>query len=354
MSGKALSLVKSGAVTAQSPQAATDKLDQFVEDLLKAAPHSGTVDEILNHPQVKKHGLLGRLSASQQNLVTSVVSIMQDKVSADAKQNADALKQIILFEREALSNMSKSFAETAKSLYQLPLLTLSRNSTHEHAEMTESAAYGMEVNGGGNGVKTPSSLELFLTWGNLLAVTAVLLAVLVVKTSVSTANFETKYHLTQQQLEQLQQSHEKLQLEQQQLLSENKALAEKNAAISSRQNETDKQQTADKSRFEAELLQQKQELLTAQQTIAKQQTQLEQADALNASLKQNLNGEIGALQQELASLKGKESQRDEQNNMWKKLADERKEEIAKLQAELLGRQPQTNAEKDKSKFLGLF
>ncbi|HET8707737.1 MAG TPA: hypothetical protein VFM46_15650 [Pseudomonadales bacterium] len=345
MSGKSVSLIASSSALAQ-PKATADKLDQFVEQLLKSNTANGTVAEILNHPQVKKHGLLGRLSASQQNLVTSVVSLMQDKVSADAKQNADALKQIIVFEREALSAMSKSFAETAKSLYQLPLLTVSRKIDDSHT--ADSVAQGAA----GGGVKSPTALERFLTWGNLVAVSAVLLTVLVIKTSVSTANFETKYHLTEQQLTQLQQNYDKLQVEHQTLVSENKALAERYAALNSRQTEADKQETQNRNRYEADLQQQKQDLLAAQQTIARQQAQLEQANTLNASLKQNLNGEISALQQELAGLKGKESERDEQNNLWKKLAEERKEEIAKLQAELQGKQSATTA--DKSKFLGLF
>lgn len=355
MNNKHLSLIKQSASISSSSQPeinAKNKLDQFVDDLLKSdANANNTIAEILNNLQVRKHGILGRLSASQQSLVTSVVSIMQDRVSSDAKQNADALKQIIIYEREALAAMSKSFTATAKSLYRLPLIAAAKNeresstlhqNNYANAESVESLH-----SGSGGGIKTPARLEQFLTWGNFLALTAIVLAVLVVKTSVNTANFETKYHLTQANLDQLTQQYEKLQLAQQQVAAENKVLAEKNATLSSRQDETDKQTNADRARIESDLQE-------AKQTIAKQQTLITQAEHMNNSIRQNLNAEIGALQQELAGLKGKETQQDEQDNVWKKLAEERKEEITKLQTQLLERQAPVTEAQPKSKFMGLF
>lgn len=369
MSGKQLSVTRQHVSDQNTDQqdGPHDKLSQFVYDLLKSdGRDNGTVDDILSNPQVKKHGILGRLSSGQQSLVTSVVSIMQDRVAQDAKQNADALKQIIIYEREALSNMSRSFAATAKSLYQLPLLgqakTEKEANSFDHGEFDAASKKPVTPDSGGDSITPPSVWERFLTWGNLIAFTAILLAVLVVKTSVDTASFETQYRLTKENLDQLKVDYENLQLNQQQLTAENKSLAEENAAVKSRLEETQKQQLADNTRHEADLQQQKIALDEAKQTIAKQQATLAQTETSKTSAQTNLNEKISELQQKLAAFHGKESQQDQTYQMWKALAEERKVEISKLQTELLSRASlagEQNAQsagtdKTESKFLGFF
>ena len=367
MSGKNLSVKGRDLTPRPAPtHSARDKIDQFVISLLESdTSPGGTVDEILRHPQVKKHGLLGRLSNSQQNLVTSVVSIMQDQVSSDAKQNADALKKIIIAEREALKSMSSSFAATAKSLYKLPLLGQSKpepeRSTYE-ASSFQDAHQAETIYPATPPPPPPTFLERFLTWGNMLACTAIILAVLVVKTSVETANYETQYRLSQENLERLSADHETLQSTYDELMVENKLLGESTAALNVRLEELGKQQAADAARSDSHKAEQSLALQEAKDTIAKQEAIISQTKALNASLQLSLNKEISVLQQELAAYKGKEVQQDENYQIWKALAEERKNEITKLQTELMNvasKSVESTAKaaqesKSSGKFLGIF
>lgn len=371
MSGKNLSVkgreLTPRPATKHSAHSAKDRIDQFVIGLLESdTPPGGTVDEILRHPQVKKHGLLGRLSNSQQNLVTSVVSIMQDQVSSDAKQNADALKQIIIAEREALKSMSSSFAATAKSLYKLPLLGQSKaepeRSTYEASSFRDKDRAETIYPAAPPPPPPPTFFERFLTWGNMLAFTAIILAVLVVKTSVETANYETQYRLSQENLEKLNTDHEALQADYEALMVENKLMGESTAALNVRVEELGKQQAADAARSDASKAEQLLALQEAKETITKQEAIIAKTKALNASLQLSLNKEISVLQQELAAYKGKEVQQDENYQIWKALAEERKDEISKLQTELMNvatksmdsAAKDSQESKNSGKFLGIF
>lgn len=335
------------------------KLEHLVEKLTDPDEnHGNTIEDILKHPQVKKHGMLGRLSNSQQSLVTSVVSLMQDKVTSDAHKNAEALKQVIIHEREALRSMSNSFAATAKSLYKLPLLSGPR----PKAVFIEPKQYNSEnpvdvgVAAGdeqGPPSAPPNFVERYLNWGNLISISAVILAILVIKTSVETANFETQYRLTQESLEQLSASHEKLQQANLALQERNQTLGEANAALEVKLEEQTKQITAatDRNRQEREL--QTKSQVDAEQKIKEQATQLEQSKNQYAQMQLTLNKEIAALQQELAGVKGKEAQQDENYQIWKSLAEERKLEIEKLQSQVMELATEQRP-KEKSGFLGLF
>lgn len=311
-----------------------DDLDVLVDQLLRRreSEGGGTVDEVLRHPQVKKHGMLGRLSSGQQSLVTSVVSLMQDRVATDARKNADALKQIIIHEREALSHMSRSFADTAKHLYQLPLLGRARHDAPiEHDEIPRANV------GGGvppQTVSPPSVWERFLTWGNLLAGTAIVLAVLVVKTSVDTASYKTQYELTLKNLEQTQAERDELKTVQQQINAENKSLAEQKAALQTRVESQEKQQQIEQQRFASEQSALTRQLEDARQSIARQQTQFAQMESTKTVGQARSSEQISALQQQVANLKGQQSQQDESAQLWKKMAEERQQEISRLQAEL--------------------
>lgn len=360
MSDKQLAVRTSSSVSGHGRNISPhDDLDLLVDQLLQrsSSEGTGTVDEILRHPQVKKHGMLGRLSSGQQSLVTSVVSLMQDRVATDARKNTDALKQIIIHEREALSHMSRSFAETAKHLYQLPLLG---RAGHDHVTMDHGVPPPPPRNGQGASVSQPPSprlsmLERFLTWGNLLAGTAVVLAVLVVKTSVETASFETQYRLTQESLEQTRSELEKAHQVQQALVAENKTLAEQNASLNTRVEAQATQTQKDVQRLTADVQTQTRQLEDARQTIARQQRLLSENESSKTVGQVRLNEQISALQQQLAALKGKESQQGENTQMWKQLAEERKLEITKLQTELSVKnavKPGKSNEKDG--FLGLF
>lgn len=361
MSDKQLAVRSSSSATGHGRNISPhDDLDLLVDQLLQrnGQEGSGTVDDILRHPQVKKHGMLGRLSSGQQSLVTSVVSLMQDRVASDARKNTDALKQIIIHEREALSHMSRSFAETAKHLYQLPLLG---RAGRDYSTVDHGAPPSPPHNNSNAGISQPpmpprlSMLERFLTWGNLLAGTAVVLAVLVVKTSVETASYETQYRLTQESLEQTRAELEKAHQAQQTLVAENKTLAEQNASLNTRVEAQSTQMNKDVQRLTADLQAQARQLDEARQTITRQQRVLAEKESSKTVGQERLNEQISVLQQQLAALKGKESQQGENTQMWKQLAEERKQEIAKLQAELKSKTTvQSNKPIEKDGFLGLF
>lgn len=320
------------------------RLDQIAEHLLNSdEDHGNTIEDILKHPQVKKHGILGRLSGSQQSLVTSVVSLMQDKVTTDARNNAEALKQVIIQERETLKSMSHTFAATAKSLYKLPLLTVSRQKKEDIDASQFDKEEATTVYPDQDQPPTPPNIfERFFTWGNLLSLTAVLLAILVVKTSVETANFETQYRLTQANLDQLSDTYEQSQEKFLALQKENQQLGETVAGLQVRLEEQEKQIQASAERNVQDLNSQSQALNDAQQQLQQQAKQLEEARSQNA-----------VLQQQLASIQGKESQQDENHKLWKSLAEERKVEIDKLRSELLDLASAKKV-KDKPSFLGFF
>ena len=68
-------LVKSSRKETDDAESESRHVTALVEKILKPnKAATGTVDEVLNHAQVKKHGRFGWLSSSQQNLVTSVVT----------------------------------------------------------------------------------------------------------------------------------------------------------------------------------------------------------------------------------------------------------------------------------------
>lgn len=357
MSDKQLAVRQSLSVSTGGRSIAPhEDLDVIVDQLLRRNGHegTGTVDEILGHPQVKKHGMLGRLSSGQQSLVTSVVSLMQDRVATDARKNADALKQIIIHEREALSHMSRSFAETAKHLYQLPLITRAQRD-YEHGMHDAPPAH---THGGGVTQPPPPRApvwERFLTWGNLLAGTAVVLAVLVVKTSVETASYETQYRLTQENLEQTRIELEKTRLSNEQLVAQNHSLGEQNASLTAKLDALEKQSVADRQRLGADIKTQASQLVEARQTIARQQAQLSQSESSKTVGQSRLGQQIGSLQQQLAVLSTKEAQQAEQIQTYKQIAKDRENEIRKLQMELQARQAVTEESSEKqAKFLGLF
>ncbi|CBL45030.1 Hypothetical protein HDN1F_14470 [gamma proteobacterium HdN1] len=338
-----------------------DDLDVLVDQLLRrqANEGSGTVSEILAHPQIRKHGILGRLSASQQSLATSVVSLMQDKVATDARKNADALKQVIVHEREALRQMSHSFADTARHLYQLPLWRSAKS------ESVIDVVDGASMGGGGGsppaGVTArPSSSAAspwmrILTWGNLLAGTAIVLAVLVVKTSVDTASYETRYHLTQEHLTQVQGDFEQLQAKHQQLLAEHKTLAEQNAALAARSTANDEQQQGAQQRFESDRIAFQNQVDEAQRRVAQQQEQLAHLQAQLAASESGARQQIAGLRQELALLKGERGVQGDNVRAWQQLAEQRQLEISRLQAELHKQVPVEKEEPANRKaFFGLF
>lgn len=356
MSDKQLAVRQSlSASTGGRNIAPHDDLDVLVDQLLRrnGSEGTGTVDEILGHPQVKKHGMLGRLSSGQQSLVTSVVSLMQDRVATDARKNADALKQIILHEREALSHMSRSFAETAKHLYQLPLISRSQRD-HEHGvhDVPPARAHG---GGAANPPPRVPVWERFLTWGNLLAGTAVVLAVLVVKTSVETASYETQYRLTQESLDNTRLELDKARQSSEQLVAQHQSLVEQNASINARLEAQEKQYLADKQRLDGTINTQAAQLVEARQVIARQQAQLSQSEASKTVGQNRLGDQIGNLQQQISVMQKREAQQSENVQMWKQLAEERKVEIRKLQSELKASQAVLSESTEKQgNFLGLF
>ncbi len=320
------------------------KVDQWINHAIEGGDRNNdrsnggdsnesTIDEMLRHSQVKKHGTFGRLSAGQQNLITSVVSVMQDKVAGDAKQNAETLKDIILAEREALKAMSHSFTSTAKSLYQLPLIG-SLKKTDDIKDVTSegfsNARYdeeiiGSEKNDSDQGM--PSNTDKarswvhFFSWGNMISIAAIVLLVLVVKTSVETANFETQYHNAISEVDTLELSLEAKEKKYEGLLSELQLANVKIAGLES---------NIDGLKHNAE---QKQTMLEAM--IQKQDNQVRKLQLLSSSAQTTLKAEIKALQTEVAQFKGKEMDGDQQNAIWKQLAKERKEELNQLQSQIL-------------------
>lgn len=320
------------------------KVDQWISNAIEGGEgnkhrsngndsNENTIDEMLRHSQVKKHGTFGRLSASQQNLITSVVSVMQDKVAGDAKQNAETLKDIILAEREALKAMSHSFTSTAKSLYQLPLIG-SLKKADDIKDVTsegfsksryDEEIIGSEKNGSDQGVSSDigrrNSWVHFFSWGNMISIAAIVLLVLVVKTSVETANFETQYHNAISEVDTLELSLEAKEKKYEGLLSELQLANVKIAGLES---------NISGSKHNAE---QKQVMLEA--TIQKQDNQLRKLQLLSSSTQTTLKAEIKALQTEVAQFKGKEIDGAQQNEIWKQLAKERKEELNQLQSQIL-------------------
>lgn len=315
---------------------AVSKVDQWINSALSNnggsdntnssdSQNENTIDDMLRHPQVKKHGTFGRLSSSQQNLVTSVVSVMQDKVSSDAKKNAESLKEIILAEREALKAMSHSFASTAKSLYKLPLISSLKN-TDDVKDVTEKPAssfsYDEEVvDHDSPDVPSESQWGRFFSWGNMISIAALVLLILVVKTSVETANFETQYRNAASDVETLKLTLEAKDKKYDGLLNELQLAQVKIASLESDINGKTKN---------AEQMQSNLEL-----TIQKQEEQLKKIQLLSVTTQASLNAEIKALQTEVALFKGKEIDGAQQNEIWKQLAKERKEELSKLQAQIL-------------------
>ena len=312
---------------------ATSKVDQWINRALRRGNESeSTIEEMLRHPQVKKHGTFGRLSSSQQNIVTSVVSVMQDKVSSDAKNNAETLKEIIIAEREALRAMSHSFASTAKSLYKLPLIasvnktedtnfrdvasdnrSFSRNESVENFEPERFEKEKEPVKDG--------HWSRFISWGNMISIAAIVLLVLVVKTSVETANFETQYNNAIADVDALELTIDAKDQKYDGLLRE---LQLANMKIAGLESDIDGQKKNSK--------QQQASLLTS---ISKQDKQIEKLEQLSVATGRSLNGEIKALQTELAMLKGKESDQSQKSEIWKQLAHERKEELNKLQSQII-------------------
>ena len=321
------------------------KVDQWISNAInggernnnrssESSSSENTIDEMLRHSQVKKHGTFGRLSASQQNLVTSVVSVMQDKVAGDAKQNAEALKDIILAEREALKAMSHSFASTAKSLYQLPLIGSLKKADDIKDVASEgfsnSARYDEELVESGNDTEPQMSPDMggqnrlwssFFSWGNMISIAAIVLLVLVVKTSVETANFETQYHNAISDVDTLELSLGAKEKKYEGVLSELQFANIKIASLES-----------DLEGFKNNAMQ-KQD--TLENTIQKQDNQLRKLQLLSSTTQASLNAEIRALQTEVGLFKGKEIDGEQQNEIWKQLAKERKEELNQLQSQIL-------------------
>jgi DNA repair exonuclease SbcCD ATPase subunit len=326
-------------------------VDALVEQLLKRDETvDSTVEDILGHAQVKKHGMLGRLSSSQQHLVTSVVSIMQDRISADARKNAQALRQLIMAEREALQNVSRSFAETARHLYQLPLLGLGRDDgPPQQPRAPAESAYSPPP-------KKPFFLRV-LTWGNLLAFTAIGMAVLAIKTSIETADFEARYRVTQTSLDELKVSHAKLETELEQTRDAGQKMTSDNTALqtqlaeSTTQAQADRERLqADKDRLQAELEGRVQQIAALEGDLARQKALLSQSEISSAKAREKLLDDISGLKEKLASAKGRESRTDQNSQAWKDLANERKAEIEKLRALL----SESRGESAQSGFLGLF
>jgi len=322
---------------------AVSKVDQWISGALKGdgntsrsdgnSSDENTIDEMLRHSQVKKHGTFGRLSANQQSLITSVVSVMQDKVAGDAKRNAESLKDIILAEREALKAMSHSFTSTAKSLYQLPLIgslkksediedvTTGRFSNRRHDEDIIESEKNYADTGVSSDIGRQRSWVHFFSWGNMISIAAIVLLVLVVKTSVETANFETQYHNAISDVDTLELSLDAKEKKYEGLLSELQLANVKIAGLES---------SIDGLKHNAV---QKQVMLEA--TIQKQDSQLRKLQRLSASAQATLNSEIKLLQANVAQFKGKEIDGAQKNEIWKQLAKERKEELNQLQSQIL-------------------
>lgn len=320
-----------------------DRLDQFLQQWLEDdALGGGTVSDILQHPQVKKHGFFGRLNTQQQSLVTSVVSIMQDRSARDARHHANTLRQIVVAEREALKSLSGSFAETARSLYRLPLLGASRREQPvdiiaepiEYTSAGAGAGAPPEPPSTGGAATAPTSasspgfLQRYLTWGNLIAGTALVLAVLVVKTSVETANFETQYQHTQAQLAETSAALKVLKDDYRELEATHRALGERHAGALVRLEETEKQWLSAQMRAETEHEQWQVELNQLRDA-------LEQERVNGAAVQMTLRNDIAALEQTLAVYKSKETHQDEHYQLWKRLAEERQQEITRLQSEIV-------------------
>lgn len=359
MSRNALKPVPSVSPQSVSPQTllidtrqpSRPNVDALVDQLLKRDETiDSTVEDILGHAQVKKHGMLGRLSSSQQNLVTSVVSIMQDRISADARKNAQALRQLILAEREALQSVSRSFAETARHLYQLPLLGLGRDDgPPQRPGAPAETAYTPPP-------QKPLLLRV-LTWGNLLAFTAIGMAVFAIKTSIETADFEARYRVTQTSLDELKVAHAKLETELDSTREEGQTLTKQNTALqtqlaeSTTQAQADRERLqADKDRLQLDLESRAQQLAALEDDLSRQKALLSQSEISSAKAREKLLDDISALKEKLASAKGRESKTDQNSQAWKDLANERKAEIEKLRALL----SESRGESGRSGFLGLF
>jgi flagellar biosynthesis regulator FlaF len=341
MTSKHLAIISKQTNTENLP----DRIDQFIDQVLEPdAFNNCTAEEILNNPQVKKHGILGHLSPNQQSLVTSVVSIMQDQMLTNAQKHASALRKIIVSERQALRSMSNSLTATARDLYKLPLLRTARTPSPEPVDEQEPSATPDHH-------EEPQPAEhwsRFITWGNLITLTTVLLAALVIRASINSANVETHYQYAQKDLKQFEASHAALGADHASLKTAYSTLqasrSELNAAYtqlsSSYEAMRAKQQALTrgnanltKSLNENKLLFQQQNKVR-QSLIESQQTRISNLEKISQSEKDVLNRKISTLQQELANLKGKESQLQSNDRFWQRLAEERKVEINTLQQEL--------------------
>ena len=279
---------------------AVSTVDQWIDKALNRGDQvSSTVEGMLAHPQVKKHGTFGRLSSSQQNIVTSVVSVMQDQVSKDAKNNAESLKEIILLEREALKAMSNSFASTAKSLYKLPLISSVQSDssvsygggkrgyaegegTQYQTTQSTSSHYQDDV-----GAVEPGDINQhwsrFISWGNMISVAAIVLLTLVVKISVETANFETQYHKSVAKVKELELLLNTKEIKYESLMGELQLAEVKVASLTTEiegQRKNSEQQQAQQS-----------------QNIHKIEQQFIQFERLSVSTQKSLNSEIKALKE---------------------------------------------------------
>jgi len=288
------------------------EIDRFVDEKFKQKPTSGsTVESILKNVQVKKHGFFGRLTSNQENLITTVVSLLQDHLHSDAKKNAESLKQLMLAEREALKAVSNSFAATAKNLYSMPLIR-SRTTTYEHPVETPAQ----------NKATPPKTTFLmrFLSWGNFIAMAAILLAILVMKTSIETANFKTQYLNAAAAHESLGEKHDALLLEFKQINSEKQAISQ-DFAVSNAKFAEYKQHTKIQISEQANLIQQ-------------QQLKLSNLEGINRSTLSTNGQEVSALEQEVALLKAKDSQNIKNEQLWKTLAEDKMQEINQLRQQL--------------------
>ena len=78
-----------------------------------------------------------------------------------------------------------------------------------------------------------------------------------------------------------------------------------------------------------------QQITSLKESLRRQTTKSAKRELLFSSTESSLSGEIKTLQIELSLLKGKESDQSQTNELWKQLAMERKEELAKLQSQVL-------------------
>jgi len=341
MTSKHLAIINKQTSTENLP----DRVDQFIDQVLEPDVfNSCTAEEILNNPQIKKHGILGHLSPNQQSLVTSVVSIMQDQMLTNAQKNASALRKIIVSERQALRSMSNSFTATARDLYKLPLLRTARPASPALIEEQEPS----DRPDNHEEPKPTEHWSRFITWGNLIALTTILLAALVIRSSINSANVETHYQYAQKDLEQFEATHSALGADHASLKTAYSTLqasrSELNTAymqLSSNYEAMQAKQQAlarenanlTKTLNENKLLFQQQNKVR-ESLIESQQNRISNLEKVSQSENGVLNRKISALQQELANLKGKESQLQSNDRFWQQLAEERKIEINTLQREL--------------------